>query len=493
MLPYAMFALNLVLMRQMPVGTQFHIRLTMPVGSFATKAGSPVEAVLIAPVERNGETILPEGSILSGVVTRAQSVGFGIAHETAALALDFDTCTLPNGYKIPMSTRLIEVENGRERVIEDGTIRGVRTTSSISYRATGYIRTALAWEVHAQLAIWATKMLVVQVPEPEIYYPAGVEMTLALRDAAMGSVQADTEPALDGDDRDELRTITAGMPYRAYQPGSNRPSDLMNVLFAGTREEIETAFKAAGWTEASPRTLRSRIVGARAVAEGRGDLNAPMSRLLAGDRDPDMLWEKGLNDVSKRHHVRIWKQDGTWEGKPLWIGAATRDIDFAFLRHGGSFTHKIASNLDEERDKIAHDFEFTGCTEAVDWWDRPGAPTDARNATGDLMNTDGELAVIRMNGCARPKRASSADAESLKYRPNFFKRVIRREILSVRSDFYRTNMYWRAYEGTRWLVLAVKNRHRLQETPSDQAFEKRGQMADSTGFLSRAKNSSWLR
>jgi hypothetical protein len=262
------------------------------------------------------------------------------------------------------------------------------------------------------------------------------------------------------------------------------------VLVAGSKEEIEAAFLAAGWTAAKPSTLHSTVLGVRAVAEGHGERYAPMSRMLANDAAPDMLWEKGLNDFSKRHHVRIWKQDATWNGKPVWIGAATRDIDFAFLRRGGgAMTHKIAADIDQERDKIAHDLEFTSCTEMVDWWDRPGAPTTARNATGDLMDTDGRLAVMRMNHCAAPRLVAS-DSEPLRTRPNGFKRVLRREILSARSDFYRSTIYWRAYEGTRWMVLAIRHRH-PHEQPGPDAHQDSGAIAG--GFFARAKNSSWLR
>ena len=94
---------------------------------------------------------------------------------------------------MPVATRLLEVDTGREHVIADGSIHGVRTTSSISYRATGYIRMLLAWEWHAHLALWAAKMILVQVPEPEIYYPAGVELTLALRDTLVSTVQPDSD------------------------------------------------------------------------------------------------------------------------------------------------------------------------------------------------------------------------------------------------------------------------------------------------------------
>ena len=493
MLQYALLAMNLISMRQVPVGTQLHVRLATPIGSFGSRPGAPVSAVLIAPVAVNGETVLPEGSILSGMVTRAQAVGFGIAHETAALAVDFDTCTLPGGFKIPVATRLLEVDNGREHVIANGSIHGVRTTSSISYRASGYIRILLAWEWHAHLALWAAKMILVQVPEPEIYYAAGVELTLGLRDTLVAAVQQKADEQLTAEDRTELRAVTAGMPYRAFAAGSNRASDLMNVLFAGSKEEIEAAFLAAGWTRASPSTMHTTLLGVRAVAEGHGDRHAPMSHMLANDREPDMLWEKGLNDFSKRHHVRIWKQDSTWNGQPLWIGAATRDVDFAFMRRGGgAMTHKIAQDIDQERDKIAHDFEFTACTDVVDWWDRPGAPTAARNGTGDLMETDGRLAVLRLNRCTSPRVVEDSDAEPLRPHPNGLKRLVRREILSARSDFYRSTLYWRAYEGTRWAILALVHRHHPPQEPrTTETQGESGTMARS--FFARARNSSWFR
>ncbi|MGH9559005.1 MAG: hypothetical protein ACRD30_07160, partial [Bryobacteraceae bacterium] len=186
MLFYAGLALSLLAARRLPPGQELHIRLTTPVGSYASKPGSPVSAVLIAPVERGGEVLLPEGSTLQGSVVRAERVGFGIVHETALLDLNFPSVTLPDGESFPLSSRVLDVDNSRERVGGDGVIRGVRTTASISYRVSGYIRTALSWEIHARLALWATRMLVMQIPEPEIYYRAGAELTLALNTPVPG-------------------------------------------------------------------------------------------------------------------------------------------------------------------------------------------------------------------------------------------------------------------------------------------------------------------
>ena len=66
-----------------------------------------------------------------------------------------------------------------------------------------------------------------------------------------------------------------------------------------------------------------------------------MSSLLLNQTEPNVSWQKGLNDFAKRHHIRIWKQPGDWHGQELWIGAATRDIRFAYIRGGGRMTHKI--------------------------------------------------------------------------------------------------------------------------------------------------------
>src|SRR6266478_12376 len=77
---YALLALNLLATRQVPPGTQLHIRLLTAIGSYASRAGDPVSAVLIAPVLSNGQVILPEGSLLSGTIKSVQRVGLGFIH-----------------------------------------------------------------------------------------------------------------------------------------------------------------------------------------------------------------------------------------------------------------------------------------------------------------------------------------------------------------------------------------------------------------------------
>lgn len=446
---------------EVPKGTLLHVRLVNAIGSFASRPGAPVEAVLIAPVKIGGITFFPMGSRVRGVVKSVRRVGLGVVHETATLRMEFTSLSTPGGESsstLPM--RLTAVDNGREEVSPAGTIQEVRTTASLGNHAAHLIQNILLWDVHAQIALWAVKSVVTQVSEPEIYLPPGAELTLALT----GSVRANAVPARDDEprpltpeERASVEPVIDAMPTRTQTPIVDRPSDLVNLMFVGSQREIAAAFRAAGWTEPRSRaTFRSNMAGAYAFVEGRGIPNAPMSSLLLNDAPADMAWQKGFNDISKRHHVRLWKQASTWNGREVWIGSATRDIDYAYFRPGKWIAHKVARQVDRERDKIIQDLAYTSCAETADWWERPAVPHFVRNATGDAMETDGRLGIIQLNECDDPREFASLD--TLPMHGRTWQLVLRREILTTRSDLLRHNLYWRAYEGVRYLATAIQNR-----------------------------------
>ncbi len=458
---YALLVLNLLATRQVPPGSLLHIRLTDPVGSYASRAGDPINAVLIAPLIVGGEVMLPAGSLVSGKLKSVQRVGLGFVHELSALDFEFASITTPGGETLALRSRVQEVDNGRELVTPQGSIRGWRTTGSLSYRAGGYIRTALQWEVHAAIAVWAIKTLLLQVPEPELYYPAGVELTLLLTEPltthpiASAPINSTRLPEAE---RIKMAAVVDQMPARTLAATSKRPSDLINVMFVGSREDLGAAFEAAGWVQPKAASLRTNIRRIRAVADGHGDSTAPMSDLLVEDTKPEMSWQKSFNDLAKRHHIRIWKQSATWNGQQTWIGAATRDINFTFMRPGKPLTHKIAEYVDEERDKVVNDLVFTTCGELLDESERPDIPSVTRNATGDPMRTDGRIAVIQVNACDAPPSSLQTASTALPHHGSRMQRFARREILSLRSDVLRENLYWRSFESLRWLITAYRRR-----------------------------------
>ena len=461
-LPCWLLLLSLQAVYQAPVGTQLNVRLTTTIGSYATKVGTPVSAVLIAPSMVNGRIVLPAGSILSGKVKMVRRVGLGFAREAASLDLEFNQVTLESGEEIPLSVQLKDVDNAREFVKPDGRIQGLRATNSPCYRVSGYIRRLIDLDFHYRLVTWAAKSLITQLPEPEIYYPAGSELTLKLVEPLPSEKTFEREAAPpDTLDHEGLLIAAAGMPTRLETTLPSRPADITNVLLIGSRQQIAAAFMAAGWVQPHPMNLLHRIWLIRATSESHGYVNSPMTPLNLNGNTADMSWEKSLNDVQKRHHIRLWRQPGDWHGQEMWLGAATRDVSFAYLRPGQNVTHQIETNVDLEREKIASDLLFTTCVKLLDRVERPEVPRFAKNGTGDAMTTDTRMAVIELNDCQTPRKTLETGDPNLPEHGNGWQRFARREVLITRNDALRNNYAWRGFEMGRWIANYVNQRRRL--------------------------------
>jgi hypothetical protein len=488
-----LMAVQAITWREAPAGAVLHARLTSAVGSYASRPGSPVQAVLIAPVKTAGETVLPTRSILSGHVKSVRRVGLGLIHESSSLDLVFDSIAVPGGGPRRLTTQLASVDNAREEVTPTGSIREVRSSGSWGNRAAHYLQSIMLLDVHAQLLAWAVKSVVIQIPEPEIYLPSGTEITLALsrpvRSYATAKADEDAR-TLTQDERETLAPVISALPGRAFTPPSKafengKPADLVNLLFIGSREQIAAAFTAAGWMQARPTSFRSVMSESLAAVLNRSNQNGPMSSLRVNNSTQDMSWQKGFNDVSKRHHVRLWKLAQTWEGQELWAGAGTRDVEWGYLRSGVMATHRVEEFVDHERDKVAYDISFASCANVVDWMDRPDSLRMTRNATGDRMRTDGQMAVLQMNACSNPHQIT-ATSDTLPMHGKLLARLLRREILSARSDLIRGNIYWRAYEGVRSVVTMIQNHMQPPDLDSapQSTWASRMQPAGLNSFIS---------
>ena len=77
------------------------------------------------------------------------------------------------------------------------------------------------------------------------------------------------------------------------------------------------------------------------------------------------------------------------------------------------------------------------------------------------METDARLAVVTFNDCQAPGALPSGDA--LPIHGSKMQRVVRREIMSFRSDLIRNNPYWRAFEGARTLATVVRQHRQVMD------------------------------
>lgn len=184
--------------------------------------------------------------------------------------------------------------------------------------------------------------------------------------------------------------------------------DPLNVALVGSEDEVRRAFAAIGWSPAAALSLRADIDIAESVLLDRPDADAPVSTLLLWDRKEDLAFEREAGKSAKqRNHVRFWKAPMTQEGRTLWVGAASFDHRVELSRRTGQITHRIAPDLDAERDGLmdalddAHQltrlFAVTGI----------GPTLRGRNGGGDPYYTDGELWIGALASAAEAGRASA--------------------------------------------------------------------------------------
>jgi len=198
-----------------------------------------------------------------------------------------------------------------------------------------------------------------------------------------------------------LQQLVAASPMRTHTPNKTL-SDMTNLMFIGSQKEIMAAFGEARWFEADSLNAGSALKAVQATMRQSGYAGAPVSSLLMNERPPDLVFQKSLNTFAKRHHVRIWKLAKQYNGRDVWVGAATHDIATTSSRAKTKWSHRIDPHVDRERDWVETDLLFAGTAEGYVDVERPHAPRQASNATGDDIVTDGKMSVVQLVSVKAP-------------------------------------------------------------------------------------------
>jgi hypothetical protein len=176
------------------------------------------------------------------------------------------------------------------------------------------------------------------------------------------------------------------------------PGDPINVGLIGSREDVIFAFHSAGWYPADPITLRTSLEIIGNVMLDRPYKAAPVSPLFFEGRREDLAFEKphGIS-ADRRQHVRLWLvlASGT-DGVPVWLGSATFDSGVTLSRDTGQVTHKIAPNVDEERDQLIEGLNKAGMVTNIYQMKGIGPTLNGRNGEGDPYYSDGEIWLARL-------------------------------------------------------------------------------------------------
>ena len=356
--PYRVPWADLVTVPGVPAGKLFGVRLEQALSSRTTHEGDTVKAVSITPVVVNGVILVPADSEFEGKVVQADNTGWGFKHETASLTLHWQKATLPDGRELSLDMRVFQVENARETVTSQGKIQGIRSTATPGYTAENGILTFAGIDPIAYVFASAAGSAVLGFAEPEILYPAGTELVL---DNLKPLLTAQAYPPTIGPSaespaqQDALESFVKTLPYRTKTKGSNKDSDLTNLVFVGSAAGLERAFRAAGWLPADELTAGSTFRTLKTLSGNQNYTQAPMSILLLDEREPILALGKTTNTFFSRHHLRIFTTGVTRDGHEVLTASSTQDIGIAFSRKQKTFIHVIDEHIDNERSKIVND------------------------------------------------------------------------------------------------------------------------------------------
>jgi hypothetical protein len=385
-----LFVAGLLAAASIPAGTEIQIRLTSALNTADAKTGQHFDAVVIAPVVVDGRIAMAAGAKLSGHI--ASVTAANQTDQQASLSLAFDQIS-DGARKATLAAKISGVDNARESVDMDGKITGIKASDTGSARLDQGINKVTDKYPGLGDLLSTVKQAVLKETDPNIDYEPGVEMTIALT-KPLNWTAGDSGPQITAiEPQGALANLVAREPFRTVAQKPAKPSDVINLMFIGSKQQLETAFKSAGWSRAETLDDKSKLETFRAMAEDRGYSEAPVSILYLDGAPPDMVFEKSTDTFNARHHIRIYHRPEMFNGQEVWEAAGTHDTGIDFSQESHNFTHKIDPNIDHERAKVVNDMLFTGLVHGLSLVER-NLPPGLSNATGDQLQTDGSIAVL---------------------------------------------------------------------------------------------------
>ncbi len=374
-----------------PSGTEIFLRLKTPVSTTSSHLNGPVEASTERAVEVNGEVAIPLGAVLSGRI--AKLIPSSSPTDRAKILLKFDTLKVPGQPAIPLTCHLHDVDNAREKVLDDGTIQGVLASElpvTLINSAIAKIQTKTGGAQQPQQGGGT----MFGSPDTSINYPVGTEFSVVLDKPLeiSGRFQPEFARQIPAALEASVMQMLAQAPRRVRSRKGNEGGPV-NLVLVGSRQEIDAAFEKAGWTAAKEQDANSLWKTFEAVIKGKGYDAAPMSTLYLYGHPEDMAFEKMLNTFTHRHHLRIWKAPvAAPDGRPVWLVVANHDNGFDV--RPGVISHSVDPRVDLERAKVGADLGMTGLVAAEQLVSVSNPARSGLTATGGKWESDGRVLVV---------------------------------------------------------------------------------------------------
>jgi hypothetical protein len=165
-----------------------------------------------------------------------------------------------------------------------------------------------------------------------------------------------------------------------------------------------------------------------------------MARMRFNGQVPDTVYQKSLDTFAKRHHIRLWQQNGS----DAWIGATTQDVSYTVRRM--RLTHASDEEIDNERAKVVNDLWLTGCVSSASVMRRE--LLRQYESSGFPISTDGGVAVLRLNDCGKALPTWMTETRP----PTFIRPGFRQAFVAIGNDLVHSNPATLAYTLTKSIL-----------------------------------------
>ena len=170
--------------------------------------------------------------------------------------------------------------------------------------------------------------------------------------------------------------------------------DPVNLALRGDEAQVRTALARAGWTQADEVSLASSVRIVASTVQRRSYPEAPVSPLHLFDRQQDFAHQQEVaGNPAARHHVRFWRCPAGWMlpgGYAVdWLAAGTYDRRVGISLMTFQVTHRIADDIDAERDHLVASLVGASPEAEVEVIRHFSTGYHSRNGGGDAIVTDG--------------------------------------------------------------------------------------------------------
>jgi hypothetical protein len=198
-----------------------------------------------------------------------------------------------------------------------------------------------------------------------------------------------------------IKQISDAMPTVRSETLFGKPMEVINMMLVGSPHDLETAMERADWYRSDHITVRSLLHALRAMLKNRPYPVGPVTPCFVNGQMQTYSFQRPTerNTFRNRHHLRVWETDLlSSDNRQIWLASAVQDEGMRLTARPWVVTHRIASDVDTERDYVVRELERVGGK----LHDRAqySAPLKGKNAYGDNLTTDGEAVVMELTHAA---------------------------------------------------------------------------------------------